>query len=69
MGHTTLELNIGGMTCDNCVRHVTEALRGVDGVQGAEVDLEAARAKVIMDDGTPRERLVGAVQAAGYEAA
>ena len=33
------------------------------------MDLEAGRAKVIMDDGTPRERLVGAVQAAGYEAA
>ncbi|HXJ73406.1 MAG TPA: cation transporter, partial [Candidatus Dormibacteraeota bacterium] len=31
------ELSINGMTCGNCVRHVTEAIQGVPGVSGAQV--------------------------------
>lgn len=65
----TTELNIQGMTCGSCVRHVEAALRGVEGVTRADVDLRGARALVQHD---PRragpQRLVAAVRDAGYDA-
>jgi Cu+-exporting ATPase len=65
---TTLELPIAGMTCQNCVRHVGDALRGVPGVQSAEVSLADRRASVELNDAIAnREQLVAAVQSAGYQ--
>jgi copper chaperone len=56
------------MTCQGCVRSVTKALQGVDGVASVEVSLEQAEAKVSYN---PREvsveRLKAAVDDAGYE--
>jgi Cu+-exporting ATPase len=64
----SLELPIAGMTCQNCVRHVGEALRGVPGVRSAEVSLIERRAVVELDEATAtREQLVDAVKSAGYE--
>jgi len=37
---------ISGMTCANCVRHVTEAIQSVSGVTGVLVDLDSATAQV-----------------------
>jgi copper chaperone len=34
----TSEIEIDGMTCDNCVRTIEKALRGVDGVRDVRVD-------------------------------
>ena len=45
----TKAIAIEGMTCDNCVKHVTKALRGVNGVKSVEVDRENARATVTYD--------------------
>ncbi|MDD2857450.1 MAG: heavy metal-associated domain-containing protein [Candidatus Nanopelagicales bacterium] len=57
---------IDGMTCANCVRHVTEAIAAVDGVTAVEVDLDSAVARV---EGTAQDALVvAAVDAAGYRA-
>ena len=39
-------LNIGGMTCASCVGHVGEALRGVQGVLSADVNLATEKATV-----------------------
>ena len=39
-------LKITGMTCQNCVRHVTQALKAVPGVTDARVDLHAGTAEV-----------------------
>ena len=66
----TLDLSVAGMTCGSCVRHVTQALLGVDGVTEARVDLQGRSARVMYDptSATP-ERLVSAVQDAGYQAA
>jgi copper chaperone CopZ len=62
-------LDIRGMTCNGCVRHVGEALRAVAGVSGVDVSLADNRARVIHDPATaPIANLVGAVEAAGYEA-
>jgi len=38
---TTLEVR--GMTCGACVRHVKQALTDVDGVEGVEVQLRQGR--------------------------
>lgn len=63
----TITLPIGGMTCASCVRHVETALVGVDGVREARVNLATHRAQVEFARGAlSRERLVAAVEAAGY---
>ncbi len=39
-------ISVGGMTCAACVRRVENALKEVDGVQDASVNLATARATV-----------------------
>lgn len=59
-------LSITGMTCQNCVKHVTQALQGVSGVARVAVDLASGTAEV---EGTPDvQALVSAVEEEGYEA-
>ena len=45
----TQDIGIEGMTCDNCVRRVEKALRGVNGVTEVKVNLKAAVATVTFD--------------------
>jgi copper chaperone CopZ len=45
----THEIGIAGMTCDNCVRRVEKALRGVNGVTEVRVDRPGALATVTYD--------------------
>jgi Cu+-exporting ATPase len=62
-------LKIDGMSCQNCARHVREALQGVPGVAYAEVDLDAGRATVKGEGNGPEiPALVEAVGRAGYTA-
>ncbi len=70
MEKSTTELSIGGMTCGNCARHVTEALRETPGVASATVDLEKNHAVVRWRGGAGEDvdSLVEAVKKAGYEA-
>jgi copper ion binding protein len=65
----TTTLKVEGMTCQHCVRAVTQALESHAGVARAEVDLQAARARVEFDENqvTPQE-LASAVAEEGYEA-
>ncbi len=65
----TTTLKVEGMSCGHCVMAVTNALKGVAGVQDASVDLQSGRAVVQYDESraTPRE-LVGAVLDEGYTA-
>lgn len=59
-------LSVTGMTCQNCVKHVTHALQGVPGVERVTVDLASGTAKV---EGNPDvAALVSAVEEEGYEA-
>src|SRR5437867_6253614 len=69
-GSTSTELAVSGMNCDNCVRHVTQALQNVPGVRSAAVSLESNRAAVRWDSNatTNIQSLVGAVKEAGYAA-
>ncbi len=45
----TVTIGIAGMTCDNCVRRVERALRGLAGVKEVSVDRAAALARVTYD--------------------
>lgn len=65
----TATLKVEGMTCQHCVRSVTQALESREGVSRAAVDLDAGRARVDYDENrvTPRE-LANAVAEEGYEA-
>ena len=58
--------DVKGMTCDNCVHHVTEAAKGVRGVKDAKVDLNASLAEV-EGDFDPKQ-VVAAIEEEGYEA-
>jgi Cu+-exporting ATPase len=56
------------MTCASCVGHVERALKGVDGVMTARVNLASERATVeLAPNGTGVAALMGAVRDAGYE--
>jgi Cu+-exporting ATPase len=64
----TAELPIVGMTCAACVRRIEKALRAVDGVTEASVNLVTARATVRYEPGkTSPAALADAVRGAGYE--
>ena len=60
------KLKVEGMMCQHCVKHVKEALEGVDGVASADVDLEAGTAVAHCDAAVSDEALLAAVRAADY---
>jgi Cu+-exporting ATPase len=66
----TTELLVDGMTCQNCVRHVTEAIQGTPGVRSASVSLEKKSASVRWHPEVPQNiaAVITSVQKAGYEA-
>jgi Cu+-exporting ATPase len=66
----TTELLVNGMTCQNCVRHVTDAIHGVPGVRSASVALESGRATVRWNLNAPANvpTVLSAIAKAGYKA-
>jgi Cu+-exporting ATPase len=67
-GPRTLALDIEGMTCASCVNRIERYLRKVDGVVEANVNLATERARIVARPGVTIDQLIGAVEAAGYEA-
>lgn len=63
-----VELSIKGMTCASCVARVEKALKKVDGVQEATVNLATEQAWVQADASVNVEDLIRAVKKAGYDA-
>lgn len=57
---------VDGMMCQNCVRHVKNALEGVDGVISANVDLDSKSAEIEMSQKIADEVLFNAVKEEGY---
>jgi P-type Cu+ transporter len=68
-GSTTTELSVGGMTCASCVGRVEKALRAVQGVVTAEVNLATETARVEAVATLAPAALVQAIETAGYSAA
>lgn len=63
---TTTTKTIEGMSCGNCVRHVTEAIEGVAGVKRVNVSLEQKSATIESDSPIDDALLRRAVEEAGY---
>jgi copper chaperone len=64
----TKTLKIQGMTCNHCVMRVAKALKGVSGVQDANVDMQKAEAVVTFDESkVAQDQLSTAVVEAGYK--
>ncbi|MDE3244877.1 MAG: heavy-metal-associated domain-containing protein [Acidobacteriota bacterium] len=62
-----ITMEIKGMTCGHCVHAVTEALRGVPGVEDVlEVDLRTGKAQ--LQGAADPAALVRAVEGEGYQA-
>jgi copper chaperone len=59
--------SVKGMTCEHCVRSVTEEVSEVSGVEGVDVDLDSGRLVVRGD--VADEAVRAAVSEAGYEVA
>lgn len=65
----TMILDVEGMSCAHCVKHVETALSDLAGVSSVKVDLAAGTAVVRFDDGiTGPEAFCSAVEDAGYTA-
>lgn len=68
MSQTTKTLHIEGMSCQSCVSHVEKALRAVDGVDRASVDLPQKQVTVgYSPHVTSLTTIEEAVRRAGYE--
>lgn len=65
----TTVVKVGGMSCQGCVKSVTQVLQDLPGVAKAEVSLEKACAAVDFDDAKlTRDDLARAIIDAGFEA-
>lgn len=65
---SVVTLRISDMKCEGCVKAVTEALAGVDGVRAANVSLAEGTARVEHTDALSVADLLAAVKSAGYGA-
>lgn len=58
---------IEGMTCENCVRHATEALSELNGVSNVEVKLEEKYALINVESNVTDTDIEAAIDEVGYE--
>jgi copper chaperone CopZ len=66
----SIKLHVTGMTCGGCAGKVTSALKGIEGVKDAKVDLKNEMAEVTLAEGVKvtEDILIKAVTDAGYQA-
>ena len=62
------QLAVSGMTCDHCLRHVTDAISKVAGVNNVNVKLAEGLAEIESDSALDLQAVKDAVVAAGYSA-
>jgi copper chaperone len=61
-------LDVSGMSCPSCVRHVNDALRELDGVGTVDVRLRDGKVLVRHDQHRATvDHLIAALREAGYE--
>lgn len=65
---SSIELSIEGMTCASCVGRVEKALKKVQGVQQANVNLATEQAWIQADSPVQADDLIKAVNRAGFDA-
>lgn len=64
---TTASYRVTGMTCDHCVRAVTEEIDRLPGVTDVNVDLASGTVTVSSDAPLDEDAVRAAVDEAGYE--
>lgn len=64
----TIDLEVQGMSCGSCIKHVTQALQTLRGVQQVDVDLQSGHVKVSGTMPDDAQALLAALKAAGYPA-
>lgn len=64
----TIDLEVQGMSCGSCVKHVTHLLQELTGVSNVEVDLQSGRVRVDGELSQGSAPLASALTAAGYPA-
>jgi Cu+-exporting ATPase len=61
-----IEIKVESMMCQNCVRHVKEAVLQVEGVKGVEIDLK--KKKVVVEAELElKEAVYNAIRGIGHE--
>jgi copper chaperone len=69
---TTATYRVTGMTCDHCVRAVTDEVSAIPGVRDVDVDLVTggeSTVRVVSQDALPEDTVREAVDEAGYQLA
>ncbi|MGY3779594.1 heavy-metal-associated domain-containing protein [Isobaculum melis] len=62
-------VKVTGMSCEHCVKRVTDALEGTAGVAKAKVNLKKEQAKIKFEPAEVTvEQLVAVIKETGYEA-
>ncbi len=64
---TTATYTVKGMTCDHCVRAVTQEVSGISGVENVDVDLASGRVTVSSEAPVADDAIRAAVDEAGFE--
>ena len=66
---STTTYTVTGMTCEHCVRSVSEEIGELPGVQAVDVALESGAVTVTSDAPLDQAAVRAAVEEAGYELA
>ena len=64
---TSTTYQVSGMTCEHCVRAVTDELSRLDGVTAVAVDLSSGQVDVTSVGPLPEAAVRAAVDEAGYQ--
>jgi len=63
----TSTIKIKGMSCEHCVKAVTKALNGIQGISDVVVSLEAGEATFSYEGAVDQDLLREQIEDAGYE--
>ena len=70
MAHEEITVAVSGMSCEHCVKSITEAVQALEGVEDVKVDLSGGSVSCrLTDESVTRADVVEAIEEAGYEAA
>lgn len=64
----TKQIQIEGMSCMHCVKHVTNALKELNGVSNVVVNLAQKNATIEVTETVSNQVIEAAIQEAGYKA-
>lgn len=63
-----IAIQIEGMSCGHCVKEVSEALSGINGVRDVRISLKESFARVVFDESvTDADQMVKALDSIGFK--